>query len=419
MSQFLGGYTWSPDPSMYPARYPCKPIQGNPDEYRAQMEEIGSRWLASKTAYGAERVYHHLREVVVPEFINVYGDCGAWRIPHNPERLHEMNVIAVMLTKLEPRWTVVAVGVDECAFDIFLQGRLTDIELHDIRRGRFPASLARLGKPGAGVCEGPPQRQLAGRTQRPPNHRGFPGADPIFATHTIHRHPDEHHPLDHQYQPGIFHHGAHDMAGRQPQHRTPMAHPRGGPLGGPMVGPMGKPTGGGMVGPTARPRGRGSYVAASSDSSLSSSSSSDSDSDSDSSSPERSPKKKKKPTKSKKPMKKFAKRRSSLVDDEDGSADERPQAKRSTRPPAAKPTTRRRGRSPDDDEEAAPPPPPRAAGPSKAQRPPPKPGGHEKQDGNGSEDEGPPPMDPAEKARLDALKAKNGYGNKPEKSGWH
>ncbi|KAL8847677.1 MAG: hypothetical protein Q9221_007279 [Calogaya cf. arnoldii] len=37
-----------------------------------------------------------------------------------------------------------------------------------------------------------------------------------------------------------------------------------------------------------------------------------------------------------------------------------------------------------------------------------------------SEDEGPPRLDPTEQARLDALKAQNGYDDgKPEKSGWH
>ncbi|KAI4272193.1 MAG: hypothetical protein L6R38_006677 [Xanthoria sp. 2 TBL-2021] len=120
-----------------------------------------------------------------------------------------------------------------------------------------------------------------------------------------------------------------------------------------------------------------------------------------------------------------------------------PSKYRALEAPEQRPRRRNRGRSPSDDEGQAPSSgrkggaseggaragdvgkkvsENKAQGPSsgkagKAQ------GGHlggRKQERSPSEDEAPPRVDPTEQARLDALKAQNGYGDgKSEKSGWH
>ncbi|KAL8713185.1 MAG: hypothetical protein Q9220_002706 [cf. Caloplaca sp. 1 TL-2023] len=476
MSGFLEYVAQNPGTGMFPTQHHGIPYPGDLDMLHAQMKDTADRWLAKQNLPSSIGVYFKLREVSMPEFGNVRGEYGVWRVPAVPNRIDETGTIAVMMTRIDKRFSVVAIGVEEYvggARDWFLAGRLTDIEIRDISRGIFPRTLEVLGKPGVGVCgqtPSPISRMMAGMDPPTAETHGFHGADPTFATRSTHRHPS-----DRQYQHGTFNPGAYGMDSRQSQRGLPM---RGFPP---------KPTPGLMARPTARPRGQGGYVAP--PKSLSTSS------DSDSSSPERAPKKKKKAAKSKKTTKKPARGRSSSEDEENSADEHRPQPSKkkpalkpaprrrarsdnedddaeaappprratvsSMRPPISKPAPRRRGRSDDEDkeEEAAPPPrratdstltppvpkpalkpaprrrgrsddedeeeeavappPRRAADPSKAQRPAPKSVVRRGQDRDSSEDEGPPPMDPVEQARLVALKAKNGYGDKPEKSGWH
>ena len=370
------------------------------------------------------RILEILREP--PELFNVVGRKGTWRIPRGGNSSTE--ACATAFTLLEPRFWPIGEGNGEHYGDLIMEGPLFDYEINDIRHGRFPPSLALFGRPAPGICGRPPAHGPAhgGMVRHPPgarvphgelNHLGQVEFDPIefpddpvrfdessddslhlvedlhfndddFENNTRRRYGNRTPPTP----PGLGFRGRRSPPPRQPRAPRQMQGPP------PRQGRMAMP-------PNHR---AGAYTAG-----ISSASSSDIDL-SDSDSPD--PKKKKGKGKGKAPIKAKKAPKTKSAKEASYSADERP---RSRRPPPPKAQARRRGRSDDEDD---------APAPGLSRRPAPAPKGAGRRNRGRSpeeeeedDDEVPPPIDAAEQAKLDALKAQNGYGKKgkDEKSGWH
>ncbi|KAI4198631.1 MAG: hypothetical protein LQ350_005161 [Teloschistes chrysophthalmus] len=94
-----------------------------------------------------------------PEFFNVVGTGGGlWRVPY----LGGVNggipaeAMVGVLKDLRSWWRVVGRGVGRYEGDVILKGALSESELKDVRRGRFPPTLAEWGRLALvpGVCDG-------------------------------------------------------------------------------------------------------------------------------------------------------------------------------------------------------------------------------------------------------------------------
>ncbi|KAI4205970.1 MAG: hypothetical protein LQ350_000155 [Teloschistes chrysophthalmus] len=123
-----------------------------------------------------------------PQFFNVKdGGQGLWRVPSfgtvNGGHLAEA-MVCIMLD-LQPRWGIAGRGVGQHPGDIILQGPLSEIELYDISNGRFPPTLAELGIPAPGVCDGTsimpgrPRQSMMDPEPTPPRPRA-PAQAPVY-----------------------------------------------------------------------------------------------------------------------------------------------------------------------------------------------------------------------------------------------
>ncbi|KAI4246693.1 MAG: hypothetical protein LQ352_006326, partial [Teloschistes flavicans] len=106
-----------------------------------------------------------------PEFSYDVDGHGAWRVPSyiNEEGLRVPNeVLICMMINIQPRWQIVGTASGQHLGDTILTGPLAETEYYDLAGGRFPPTLAELGKPAAGVDDGPSRGQLAIMPGRPP-----------------------------------------------------------------------------------------------------------------------------------------------------------------------------------------------------------------------------------------------------------
>ncbi|KAL9579643.1 MAG: hypothetical protein Q9212_004986, partial [Teloschistes hypoglaucus] len=126
-----------------------------------------------------------------PEFFNVANGQGVWRVPAtiNPDATKVPSAAMVRrILDLQPRWTIFGVGSGRFKFDMILRGPLTEIELHDVRNGRFPPTLAELGIPAPGVCGGTsimpgrPRQLMMDPEPTPPRPRTQRTQGPVYDT---------------------------------------------------------------------------------------------------------------------------------------------------------------------------------------------------------------------------------------------
>ncbi|KAL8867071.1 MAG: hypothetical protein Q9174_005899, partial [Haloplaca sp. 1 TL-2023] len=371
-----------------------------------------------------------------PELFDIVGNKGFWRIPRRDNTITETCAYVIMLG--ERFLPVGRCDVGEHRDDIIMEGQLDSFEMDDIRHGRLPDTLAIYGRlapafsgrpPAIGPADGAARdrgthgrprhgrRTHGGMTRHPPgarvphgelNHLGQVEFDDIeFPDDPPSR-------WDESSDDSLGLRSDDDDFGPPPPRprrggRTPPTPPGLGGYGGRRFPPprqrrppprtQGPPPPGRqgrMAPPPPNPRA-GHYTMGIS----SASSSSDDISDSDSS-PKKKKGKGKAPAKAKKPQKSKA-ARPRHREEVSYSADEKPRSRRPA--PPAKSHARRRGRSDDEDDGGV------APGPSR------RPAGGRRARGRSpeeeEEDEGVPLVDAAEQAKLEALKAQNGwYGKK-------
>ncbi|KAL8796442.1 MAG: hypothetical protein Q9182_007375 [Xanthomendoza sp. 2 TL-2023] len=122
-------------------------------------------------------VYYDLWTISIPEFINVDDETnkGIWRIPVKPgSDIRAIPAIAMMLigvdaiaSRRKRIWSVHGEGVDRHAGEIFLIGRILPSEREAFLHGEFPATLLLLGDPGPMVPLRPRAEDLARFPGRP------------------------------------------------------------------------------------------------------------------------------------------------------------------------------------------------------------------------------------------------------------
>ncbi|KAL8896690.1 MAG: hypothetical protein Q9207_007589 [Kuettlingeria erythrocarpa] len=99
---------------------------------------------------------------VMPELINVVEGEGLWRVPYCAEgrgaRTCITEAIACLLTDVSAgRYKVYGVGRSGFEGDVYLRGPLRDFEYDTLVHGQFSPTMRRLGRPGPGLCEAPEQ----------------------------------------------------------------------------------------------------------------------------------------------------------------------------------------------------------------------------------------------------------------------
>ncbi|KAL8777406.1 MAG: hypothetical protein Q9213_007878 [Squamulea squamosa] len=98
------------------------------------------------------QLYERLTSQVVPLFFNIVDARGLWKIPRTPD--HTTEAIAVAMNSMQPRWAPYCKD-PEGGLIVVSMPPLTDIEIYDILAGRYPPTLAQLGKPAPGICGEP------------------------------------------------------------------------------------------------------------------------------------------------------------------------------------------------------------------------------------------------------------------------
>ncbi|KAI4099897.1 MAG: hypothetical protein L6R37_005771 [Teloschistes peruensis] len=101
---------------------------------------------------------------ITPEFFNVVDGQGCWRVPALGMNGGAEAMVCVIMN-LQPRWGIVGRGLGRHEADLILRGPVTEVELYDIVNGRFPPTLAELGKPAPGVCGRPGQWMMDSRPE--------------------------------------------------------------------------------------------------------------------------------------------------------------------------------------------------------------------------------------------------------------
>ncbi|KAL8922690.1 MAG: hypothetical protein Q9208_005003 [Pyrenodesmia sp. 3 TL-2023] len=122
------------------------------------------------------------RRYTMPELINVVDDEAIWRVPYNPPpglgpTRYMSEAIAVLLSETSSgRYNVFAIGNHGYEGDVFLKGYLSDDEYQEVMHGRFPRTLSLIGIPGPGLCEAPEQalvvQPISVHPPRAPGGRG-------------------------------------------------------------------------------------------------------------------------------------------------------------------------------------------------------------------------------------------------------
>ncbi|CAL8580108.1 hypothetical protein XPA_005841 [Xanthoria parietina] len=421
---------------MYPDIYSIVPFA---PELVRDVEEVGISWLqrngidllrfVNMEAYAQLEIYYSFFTIAIPQFINVDIDdrTGTWRIPIEATQDRGAAAgIGVLMMEIDRQatrglrsWHIYGHGIGAGIGDIFLKGRLLPVEFEGMMHAEMRPELWMLGKPGAVMCLLYPQElpwgrysgrptagsiranpnalesSLIGRS-RPPGISGRRHIDrppDIFMTSQADRGMDRRmdRGMDRTSRNPAFHH--------QPAHRQPLA----------------------ITGNTVA-----SYF---SDDTSTESDLSESESDAPKRRTETKTAKGKSTVKSAGRGKKETQGRKRSSESE--SDDEPPEnPKQNVKKDKSIGRAARRGRSPSDDEVAYSADEQRQKGKAKVSARKQKPEGesqrpskhqaHRNRGRSPSDDEAPPRVDPTEQARLDALKAQNGYGDgKAEKSGWH
>ncbi|KAL8761767.1 MAG: hypothetical protein Q9184_002128 [Pyrenodesmia sp. 2 TL-2023] len=123
------------------------------------------------------------KRFVIPELINVVDGEAIWRVPYCAEgrgaRKGITEAIASLLADVSAgRYRVCGVGTRQFEGDIFLKGPLRDFEYEKLVHGQFPPTVKHLGRPGPGLCEAPEQALLVQPTSlHPPRASGGRGHD--------------------------------------------------------------------------------------------------------------------------------------------------------------------------------------------------------------------------------------------------
>ncbi|CAO1604723.1 hypothetical protein XANCAGTX0491_008265 [Xanthoria calcicola] len=412
----------------------CSIIPFAPELLR-DVEEVGILWLqrngidllrfVNMEVYAQLEIYYSFFTITIPEFINVDIDdgTGTWRIPIEATRDRGAAAgIGVLMTEIDRQatrglrsWHIYGHGIGAGIGDIFLKGRLLPVEFEGMMHAEMRPELWMLGKPGAVMCLLYPQelpwgrysgRPMAGSIRANPNalESSLIGRSPSLGMSpgmSGRRHIDR--PLDsfmsRQADRGMDRTTRIPAFHGQPAHRQPLA----------------------ITGNTVA-----SY--------FSDDTSTESDlSKSESDVPKR--RTKTKTAKGKSTVKSVGRgrketqgRKQSSESESDDEPPEKP--KKNVKKDKSVSKAAGRGRSPSDDEVAYSADEQRQKGKAKASarkrqpegesQGPSKHGGRRNRGRSPSDDEAPPRVDPTEQARLDALKAQNGYGDgKAEKSGWH
>ncbi|KAL8735355.1 MAG: hypothetical protein Q9166_000900 [cf. Caloplaca sp. 2 TL-2023] len=428
------------------------------------------------------KLLQRLFKISMPELMIVVEGLGVWIVPHAVGWGDATVGIAVMMYYPGHRWLSCGVGMHAIAGAIALKGYLTRDELDDISLGRFPRSLADYGRPGSGLFGQPREGHMAITPARPPPGPEMHALYATERNHVARSPPPEAHGrryIDHGYgMDRSMEQSIVPMRRHLPRQPAPVPHQRRGPVcytGGIIVSSSdsdgstdansdsgsdsagsdltkkpkkskttkGKGKGKLEAKPRKKRKGRKQSLSGSED---------------EPKAPRRpkksgdnrgrgrdNPPRRRRPASDdetaysadegrdkgrlKAPARGAARGCGRSDDEEDPSlrAGRRPapwqdrrdpmsggecQGGKALKPPGQRAGGRNRGRSPSDDE---------GQGPSNG-----KPLGRSTGSGDRnrgrslSDDEPPPALDPAEEARLDALKAQNGYmEGKTEKKGWH
>ncbi|KAI4207042.1 MAG: hypothetical protein LQ346_000760 [Caloplaca aetnensis] len=156
---------------------------------------------------------------VMPELINVVDREGIWRVPYCAEgrgaKTCITEAIASLLTEVSAgRYRLYGIGDFRSEGDLFLKGPLLEFEYETLVHGQFPPNMRRFGRPGPGLCEAPEQALVF---QSPSVHQpGAPrGSGQGYDGHGI----DYNAPPPFQNQPPPNHFGASPQLGgsRQPR----------------------------------------------------------------------------------------------------------------------------------------------------------------------------------------------------------
>ncbi|KAI4249758.1 MAG: hypothetical protein L6R40_000547 [Gallowayella cf. fulva] len=180
-------------------------------------------------------IYWGLWAITVPEFINVNVDDykGIWRVPYVAGHGNGVAAgVAMMLAVMDQAssyrrtWFIHGEGVDDNAGDIFLEGTITMQEYEALIGGEFPTSLLRLGTPGPMLRMRPSRAHLAQLPGRPPIEQSR------NTLHAMEAHPFARRPppqirgprgMGHRMDRGMDH-GEASMPHRRPRQRLPVRH---------------------------------------------------------------------------------------------------------------------------------------------------------------------------------------------------
>ncbi|KAL8766041.1 MAG: hypothetical protein Q9209_007070 [Squamulea sp. 1 TL-2023] len=97
--------------------------------------------------------YHRLTSQVVPELFNIVDGRALWRIARTPD--HTTEAIAAAISFIQPdRWVLIAVGFQG---ELVMRSAdvLTEMEMFEIAANRLPRTFAKLGKAGPEMCGQP------------------------------------------------------------------------------------------------------------------------------------------------------------------------------------------------------------------------------------------------------------------------
>ncbi|KAL9601783.1 MAG: hypothetical protein Q9219_002273 [cf. Caloplaca sp. 3 TL-2023] len=104
--------------------------------------------------------FQHFHKAM-PELFNVMDNQALWRVPYYSSQGPDENLtegIAMLMCALGMgRWRIAGVGRERCAGDVILIGPLHRAEFEQIVYGSFPENLQVFGVPGPGLCEDPGQ----------------------------------------------------------------------------------------------------------------------------------------------------------------------------------------------------------------------------------------------------------------------
>ncbi|KAI4221523.1 MAG: hypothetical protein L6R36_006840 [Xanthoria steineri] len=416
----------------------CSIVPFAPELLR-DVEEVGISWLQrsgidllrfiNMELHAQMEIYYSFFSITIPEFINVDIDdrTGTWRIPidANQDRGAAAG-IGVLMTEIDRQatrglrsWQIYGHGIGAGIGDIFLKGRLLPVEFEGMMHAEMRPELWMLGKPGAVMCLLYPQELPWGRYSGRPTAGSVRANPNALESSLIGRSPP----------PGI--------SGRRHIDR-----PLDNFMSSPADRGMNRRMDRGMVRTTRISASHGQPAhrqpLAITDNTVASYFSDDTSTESNLSESESDTPKNRTKTKTTKGKstaksagrgkKETQRRKQSSESESDDAPRETPKKNVKKDKPIGKAASR--GRSPSDDEVAYSADEQHQKGKAKAsarrRKPegesqgPSKHGGRRNRGRSPSDDEAPPRVDPTEQARLDALKAQNGYGDgKAEKSGWH